>query len=92
MATTGGAASIAAPVIDPISGALGDTIVSTIVSETASAAVDELVEGPIEDAFPDYNVARVAENADVKTIRISLKYGHTMTDASVGFYRGSLHR
>ncbi|EJD48955.1 hypothetical protein AURDEDRAFT_112698 [Auricularia subglabra TFB-10046 SS5] len=101
MAATGGKAAIAAPALDPLSGAvsssLGDTVVAQLVADAGMEVLtghadDKLIECPPDDAMPDYAIPSVKEGTgSVKTVLIGLRYKHTTTDAALGLYRSSVH-
>jgi hypothetical protein len=98
LAATGGTASIAAPALDPslLAGSVGDSVTATIVAGAATAGVaavadDVLIEEPLDNSLKNYDTAEVVEAAGVRTIRVSLRFKHTTKDASLGFFRSSLH-
>ncbi|EGO03533.1 hypothetical protein SERLA73DRAFT_83585 [Serpula lacrymans var. lacrymans S7.3] len=96
---TGGVAAIAAPVMGPVSDAVLSTVGDGILVEmglhtgfelTAKAADDLIGDGAIKKMVPLYSTR--LETTNVKTILITLKYKHTVEDASLGFFRSSLHK
>ncbi|KAH7102849.1 hypothetical protein BKA62DRAFT_829115 [Auriculariales sp. MPI-PUGE-AT-0066] len=92
MASTGGTASFVAPQVGNAGTIGADALADSITATLISTAGDELASAAIEESFPKNDVAGIAENAGVKTVNITLRYKHNMTDASLGFYRSSLHR
>ncbi|KAH9941220.1 uncharacterized protein BXZ73DRAFT_42301 [Epithele typhae] len=99
IAATGGMAAIAAPVMGPVSDAVVSTFGDTILVEmgmhlgfdlTAKAANDLVFDGAIK-AFVPIHSSRLATTG-VKTMTITLKYKHVPEDASLGFYRSSVHQ
>lgn len=91
--------AIAAPVMGPISDAVVSSFGDTILVEiglhtgfelTTKAANDLVLEHTIKHAIPVHS-SRL-ETTSVKTLTITLKYKHTVEDASLGFYRSSIHK
>jgi len=83
------------PVSEAVFSSVGDSIivdaaVHTGGELTAKAADDLLLDGAIKKVVPLHS-ARL-ETTGVKTLIITLRYKHTITDASLGFYRSSLHQ
>ncbi|EPQ53447.1 hypothetical protein GLOTRDRAFT_100608 [Gloeophyllum trabeum ATCC 11539] len=98
IAATGGTAAIAAPVMGPISEAvvttLGDTILVEVGLHTGfelatKGANDLLIEHPVSHLIPLHS--KRLETTAVKELTITLKYKHTVEDASLGFFRSSVH-
>ncbi|KAH7924706.1 hypothetical protein BV22DRAFT_1034858 [Leucogyrophana mollusca] len=96
---TGGVAAIAAPVMGPVSDAVMSTVGDSILVEmglhtgfelSAKAADDLILDGALKRVVPIHS-ARL-ETTGVKTMTITLKYKHTIEDASLGFFRSSLHK
>ncbi|KAF7797358.1 hypothetical protein EIP86_008553 [Pleurotus ostreatoroseus] len=94
----GGAAAVASPVMGPISDAIVATLGDTILVEmgvhagfevTTKIANDLVLDKAINAVIPIHSAT--FETTGVKELLITLKYKHTMTDASLGFYRSSLH-
>lgn len=92
-------AAVAAPVMGPVSDAIFSTVGDTILVEmgmhagfevTMNLADDLVFEKPIDEVVPLHSSK--LETTNVKTMLITLKYKHTVEDASVGFYRSSLHK
>ncbi|KAA1473059.1 hypothetical protein DENSPDRAFT_839482 [Dentipellis sp. KUC8613] len=99
IAATGGMAAVAAPVMGPVSdvivNAVGDSILVEVGMHagfklSVEAANDLVFDKPIKKIIPAYD--KMLESTHVKTILITLKYKHTLEDASLGFYRSSLHQ
>ncbi|KIY70857.1 hypothetical protein CYLTODRAFT_487743 [Cylindrobasidium torrendii FP15055 ss-10] len=97
MVATGGTAAIASPAMDPISdavtGSFGGGIGVNIAVDTgynvATTVADELVTQGAEDSVPAHS--KRLETTAVKNIEITLPFKHTVSDAALGFYRGSTH-
>ncbi|KAJ7637051.1 hypothetical protein FB45DRAFT_789284 [Roridomyces roridus] len=96
---TGGAGIIAAPVLSQISAevfsVLGDTILVELGLHAGfklgtMAVNDLLIEHPLKAIIPIHSER--LESTAVKVLQITLKYRGTMTDASLGFYRSSIHK
>ncbi|THH28143.1 hypothetical protein EUX98_g6041 [Antrodiella citrinella] len=73
---------------------IGDSVLVEITShigfELATKMANDLVfDKPIDHMLPLYS-SRL-ETTSVKTMTITLKYKHTVEDAALGFYRGSVH-
>lgn len=92
-------AAVAAPVMGPVSDAIVSTVGDSILVEmgmhtgfdlTMKLADDLVFEKPIDEMVPLHS--RRLETTGVKTMLITLKYKHTVEDASLGFYRSSLHK
>ncbi|KAG8716499.1 hypothetical protein FRC08_009408 [Ceratobasidium sp. 394] len=99
IAATGGTAAIAAPVMGPIAdtaiSSLGDTIaveIGTVVAyDLGTKLANDLIADKAVKAIIPVHSARL-ETTSVKTILITLKYKHTMSDAALGFFRsGTVH-
>ncbi|TFK47589.1 hypothetical protein OE88DRAFT_1665816 [Heliocybe sulcata] len=96
---TGGTAAIATPVMGPISDVVTSSIADSILVEVglnagfdlATTAADDLVFGDTTDLLLPVHSKRL-ETTNVKELLITLKYKHTVTDASLGFFRSSMHR
>ncbi|KAF9220737.1 hypothetical protein BS17DRAFT_797519 [Gyrodon lividus] len=96
---TGGMAAIAAPVMGPISDVIASTVRDSILVEmgmhtgfelTTKAANDLIGDGAIKKMVPLHS--KRLETTGVKTMTMTLKYKHTIKDASLGFFRSSLHK
>ncbi|EIN08796.1 hypothetical protein PUNSTDRAFT_120371 [Punctularia strigosozonata HHB-11173 SS5] len=94
---TGGAATVAAPVMGPVTdvviGTFGDTIAVELAEiagyEVAVRLGDELISHGISNSIPMHS--KVLETTSVKTMTITLKYKHAHEDANLGFFRSGLH-
>ncbi|KAG8743190.1 hypothetical protein FRC10_000261 [Ceratobasidium sp. 414] len=95
----GGTAAIAAPVMGPIAdtavSSLGDTIAveigSVVAYDVGTKLANDLIADKTAKAIIPVHSARL-ETTSVKTILITLKYKHTMSDAALGFFRsGTVH-
>lgn len=95
----GGVAAVAAPVMGPISdlvvSSVGDSILVEIglhtgFEVTAKMANDLVIDKPIKHYIPVHS--KRLETTGVKVLLITLKYKHTFEDASLGFYRSSVHK
>ncbi|KZV99552.1 hypothetical protein EXIGLDRAFT_724583 [Exidia glandulosa HHB12029] len=93
---TGGTASIAAPVLGPVANEFVATVGDSIVVqlgvhagfEVTTKIADDLTIGKVvKHSIPAHSAVLVT--TAVKTLLITLKYKHTMTDASLGFFRSS---
>ncbi|KAF4616779.1 hypothetical protein D9613_008641 [Agrocybe pediades] len=99
---TGGATSlITAPiesdVTDMFVGSLLDTILVEIIDEGIQTVADmvtdpvnEWLEDMIEDAIPVHSKRLTTTHA--RDLKITLKYKHASADASLGFFRSSIHK
>ncbi|KAH7910350.1 hypothetical protein BJ138DRAFT_1153138 [Hygrophoropsis aurantiaca] len=96
---TGGVAAIAAPVMGPVSDAMMSTVGDSILLEmglhtgfelSTKAADDLILDGAIKKVVPLHS--NRLETTGVKTMTITLSYKHTIEDASLGFFRSSLHK
>ena len=92
-------AAVAAPVIGPVSDMVVSTVGDSILVEipmhlgfdiATKLANDLVFEKPISHVVPLHS-SRL-ETTRVKTMTITLKYKHTVEDAALGFYRGSVHK
>ena len=92
-------AVVAAPVMGPVSdvivSSLGDSILVEIglhagFDLTTHVANDLVIDQPIKHVVPIHS--KRLETTGVKVLLITLQYKHTMKDASLGFYRSSLHQ
>ncbi|KZT33170.1 hypothetical protein SISSUDRAFT_1054563 [Sistotremastrum suecicum HHB10207 ss-3] len=99
IAGTGGMAAVAAPVMGPVSDAVVSSFGDTIVVEMglhagfdvgSKIADDLIIEKSIKAVIPTHS-SRL-HTTSVKTLLVTLKYKHTMSDASLGFFRSSLHK
>ncbi|KAI0790351.1 hypothetical protein C8Q75DRAFT_761393 [Abortiporus biennis] len=99
IAATGGMAAVAAPVMGPVSDVIVSTLGDTILVEigmhvgfdlTTKVANDLVFDKTAKHIIPIYS--KRLETTSVKTMLITLKYKHTLEDASLGFYRSSLHK
>lgn len=96
IAATGGTAAIAAPVMGPIAdtavATFGDSIaveIGNIVAyDVGTKLANDLIADKAVKAIIPVHSARL-ETTSVKTILITLKYKHTMSDAALGFFRSS---
>lgn len=81
------------PVSDIIIGHFGDTIIVELAELAGYEATvkigDELIDHSISNAIPIHS--RVLETTGVKEITITLKFKHTTEDATLGFFKSSLH-
>jgi hypothetical protein len=64
-------------------------ILIDLCDSCVQAADDLLIEDPIDHHIPA-NDRRLSTTA-VKSLTITLKYKHTMSDAGLGFFRSSMH-
>ncbi len=83
------------PVADVVVDTLGDSILVEIGMRasfdlSAKAADDLLIEHPIKHLIPTHS--KILETTGTKTLLITLKYKHTVEDASLGFFRSSVHK
>jgi hypothetical protein len=92
-------AAVAAPVMGPVSDAimtsLGDSILVEIGMHagfelTVKLANDLVIDHPMDHIIPIYSDR--LQTTSVKELLITLKYKHTIEDAALGFYRGSVHK
>ncbi|THH19628.1 hypothetical protein EW146_g1602 [Bondarzewia mesenterica] len=99
IAATGGVAAVAAPVMGPVSDVILSTVGDSILVEigmnagfdlTAKVANDLVFDKTIKAIIPIHS--KTLETTNVKSILITLKFKHTLEDASLGFYRSSLHK
>ncbi|KAH8097042.1 hypothetical protein BXZ70DRAFT_990927 [Cristinia sonorae] len=95
---TGGMAAVAAPVMGPVSDVVVSTVGDSILVEIGMHAGFEVATKVANDLVFDKPLDRVLpihskrlETTGVKTMTITLKYKHTVEDAALGFYRGSVH-
>ncbi|KZT22738.1 hypothetical protein NEOLEDRAFT_1097186 [Neolentinus lepideus HHB14362 ss-1] len=98
IAATGGTAAVAAPVMDPISdiivSSLGDTVLVEVglhtgFELTTKVADDLLLQHTVNHMIPLHS--KRLETTAIKELLITLKYKHTVEDASLGFFRSSVH-
>lgn len=96
---TGGVAAVASPVMGTVTDAVISTVGDSILVEIGMHAgfdiglklANDLVIGePIKSMIPIHS--KKLETTSVKTILITLKFKHTFEDASLGFYRSSVHK
>ncbi|KAI0685766.1 hypothetical protein BC835DRAFT_494455 [Cytidiella melzeri] len=99
IAATGGMAAIATPVMGPVSDAIFSTFGDTILVEVGLHAGFELTTKVANDLIIDHAVKAVIpihsdrlNTTGVKELLITLKFKHTVEDASLGFYRSGLHK
>ncbi|TFY79668.1 hypothetical protein EWM64_g4345 [Hericium alpestre] len=83
------------PVSDAILSTVGDSILVEVGMHAGfklsmDATNDLVFEKPLKAVTPAYD--KMLETTSVKTILITLKYKHTREDASLGFFRSSLHK
>ncbi|KAJ3559166.1 hypothetical protein NM688_g508 [Phlebia brevispora] len=99
IAATGGVAAVAAPVMGPISDAIVSTLGDTILVEmgihagfeaTTKIANDLVLDKALKAVIPIHSAT--FETTGIKELLITLPYKQTLTDASLGFYRSSLHK
>ncbi|KAK0204030.1 hypothetical protein DFS33DRAFT_1336258 [Desarmillaria ectypa] len=99
IAATGGIAAIAAPVMGPVSdlvmGSLGDSILVEIgmhagFEATTKIANDLVIDKAVKHIIPTHS--KMLETTNVKVILITLKFKQTMEDATLGFFRSSVHK
>ena len=92
-------AAVASPVMGPVSDLVVSTVGDSILVEipmhagfdlATKLANDLVFEKPINHVLPIYS--KRLETTHVKTMLITLKYKHTIEDAALGFYRGSVHK
>lgn len=92
-------AAVAAPVMGPVSdilvASLGDTLLVEIGMHagfdlTVKAANDLVFDKPLNAMIPIHS--KRLETTGVKTMLITLKYKHIVEDASLGFFRSSIHQ
>lgn len=93
VACTGGTAAVAAPAIGPITDILTSSIDSSILVELGSHAAFEAVTWAGDELFIDKPLNKIIPvheanltTTGVKTMTITLKYKHTVTDAQLGFF------
>ncbi|CAE6439590.1 unnamed protein product [Rhizoctonia solani] len=95
-----GTAAIAAPVMGPIAdtavATFGDTIAveigNTVAYDLGTKLANDLIADKTAKAMIPIHSARL-ETTSVKTILITLKFKHTMSDAALGFFRsGTVHQ
>lgn len=89
------AAPVMGPVSDAIVSSLGDTILVEVGTHlgfelTTKVANDLILDKAIKKIVPIHS-DRLATTS-VKELLITLTYKHTIEDASLGFYRSSLHK
>ncbi|CAL1709064.1 unnamed protein product [Somion occarium] len=98
IAATGGMAAVASPVMGPVSDAIvtsfGDTLLVKIGMyvgfDLATKVANDLVfDKPLNAMIPIHS--KRLETTSVKTMLITLKYKHILEDASLGFFRSSIH-
>ncbi|KIJ35299.1 hypothetical protein M422DRAFT_51568 [Sphaerobolus stellatus SS14] len=99
IAATGGTAAIAAPVMAPFGDVIITTLGDSILVELGLHAGFKLAVEGTNEIFIDNPIHHVMKSNDkrlittaVKQLTITLKYKHTMTDASLGFFRSSIHK
>lgn len=99
IAATGGMAAVAAPVMGPVSDAIVSTVGDSILVEiglhtgfelTTKLANDLVIDKSIDHIIPIHSDR--LQTTGIKELLITLKYKHTVEDAALGFYRGSLHK
>ncbi|CAE6406193.1 unnamed protein product [Rhizoctonia solani] len=99
IAATGGTAVVAAPVMGPIAdtavATLGDTIAveigNIIAYDLGTKLANDLIADKTAKAIIPIHSARL-ETTSIKTILITLRFKHTMSDAALGFFRsGTIH-
>ncbi len=82
------------PVSDAVVGTFGDSLLVEIALKsgfeaTTKVANDLVIERTIKHIMP--SPSGRLETTGVKTLLITLKYKHTIEDASLGFFRSSVH-
>lgn len=83
------------PISDAIVATLGDTILVEMgmhagFEVTVKLADDLVFDKTLNAIIPVHS--KTFETTGIKEMLITLKYKQTMTDASLGFYRSSLHK
>ena len=88
---------VADEVANDIVSSFGDTILVELglwaeseLGHLAADAVNDLVSDKLFEKILPIHSNR-SEKTDVKVLKITLRYKHTMSDAALGFYRSSLH-
>ncbi|GJE86438.1 hypothetical protein PsYK624_025180 [Phanerochaete sordida] len=99
IAATGGMAAVAAPVMGPVSDAIVSTVGDSILVEIGLHTSFELTTRLANDLVIDKSINHVIPihsdrllTTGIKELLITLKYKHTVEDAALGFYRGSIHK
>lgn len=92
-------AAVAAPVMGPMSDiivtSLGDTIMVELGMHVGfdlatKLANDLIIDKPLNHMIPIHSTR--LQTTAIKELLITIKYKHTMEEASLGFYRSSLHQ
>ena len=92
-------AAVAAPVMGPVSDAIVTTLGDSILVEigvhtgfelTTKLANDLVIDKAVNHIIPIHSDR--LQTTGIKELLITLKYKHTIEDAALGFYRGSLHK
>jgi hypothetical protein len=83
------------PVSDAIATVIGDSILvdaglHTGFEVSTKLANDLVIGGPLDKVLPIYS-DRLGTTG-VKVLLITLKFKHTVEDASLGFFRSSIHK
>lgn len=83
----------------PVSDVIVSTVGHSILVEMGMHTGFELTTKAADDLIGDGAIKRIVplhstrlETTGVKTMTITLKYKHTIEDASLGFFRSSLHK
>ena len=95
----GGIAAVATPVMGPVSDVIVSTLGDSILVEVGMHTGFELTTKVANDLVLDKAIKAVVpihsdrlNTTGVKELLITLKYKHTLEDASLGFYRSGLHK
>lgn len=92
-------AAVAAPVMGPVTDVVLSSVGDSALVEiglhsgfelTAKAANELILDKPVDCLVPIHS--NRLETTGVKNLLITLKYKHTVEDASLGFYRSSVHQ
>lgn len=83
------------PVSDAIAAVIGESILVEVGLHTGfevstKLANDLVIGGPLDKVLPIYS-ERLGTSG-VKVLLITLKFKHTVEDASLGFFRSSIHK
>ncbi|TFK67575.1 hypothetical protein BDN72DRAFT_842846 [Pluteus cervinus] len=96
---TGGMAAVAAPVMGPVSDVVMSSFGDSILVEVGlhegfgltTKMANDLVFGKPIKHFVGLHSDRLVTTG-VKVLLITMRYKHTIDDAALGFYRGSVHK
>ena len=82
----------------PVSGAVIDTFGDSILDEAGLASGFEITTRVANDLVIEHTIKHIIPSPSgrlhttgIKTLLVTLKYKHTIEDASLGFYRASVH-